>query len=315
MATKLLVSRRLSDTDLARIRSVPGAFLVEQGETLEEAIARAADAEVVFAGRWSDDLWKAAPRLRWVQSGGAGVERFLTPDFIGSSVVLTNAAGVYAIPIAEHVIALVLAFARGLHRTIRSQMARQWEYPEVREVVGSTLGVVGLGAIGTEVARRAKGLGMRVLAVRRRPDRASEFADAVRGADALPWLLAESDHIALCAALTHRTRHLIGEAELKVMKPTSYLINIGRGGLIDEPALISALQSSAIAGAGLDVFAQEPLPADSPLWDMPNVIITPHHAGDSPHSHDRLMALFCENLRRYLAGEELLNVVDKKAGY
>jgi phosphoglycerate dehydrogenase-like enzyme len=311
----VLVTRKLSESDLSRIQAVSGSLGVEQAPTLEEAIARAPEAEVIFAGRWSDDLWKAAPRLRWVQSGGAGVERFLTPDFIASPIILTNAAGVYAIPIAEQVIAFILAFARGLHRTMRSQMAHQWEYPEVQELLGSTLGIVGLGGIGTEVARRGKGLGMRVIAIRRRPDRPREFADEVRGTDALPWLLAESDYVALCTALTPDTRHLIGEAELHMMKPTAYLTNIGRGGLIDEPALISALQSGLIAGAGLDVFAQEPLPADSPLWDMPNVIITPHHAGDSPHSHDRLLALFCENLPRYLAGEELVNVVDKGEAY
>jgi phosphoglycerate dehydrogenase-like enzyme len=311
----VLVSRKLSESDLSRIQAVSGALGVEQAPTLEEAIARAQEAEVIFAGRWSDDLWKAAPRLRWVQSGGAGVERFLTPDFIASPIVLTNAAGIYAIPIAEQVIAFILAFARGLHKTMRSQMAHQWEYPGVQELLGSTLGIVGLGGIGTEVARRAKGLGMRVIAIRKRPDRPRGFADEVRGSDALSWLLAESDYVALCAALTPNTRHLIGEAELRMMKPTGYVINIGRGGLIDEPALISALQSGLIAGAGIDVFAQEPLPPDSPLWDMPNVIITPHHAGDSPHSHDRLMELFCDNLRRHLSGEKLLNVVDKKAGY
>jgi len=315
MTTKVLVSRRLSEADLARIQAVSSSLVVAQAENSEQAIARAADAQVVFAGHWSDDLWKAAPQLRWVQSGGAGVERFLTPGFIASPILLTNAAGVYAIPIAEHVIALLLAFARGLHRTVRSQLAHQWEYPEVRELRGATLGIIGMGGIGTEVARRAKGLGMRVIAVRRRPERPREFADDLRGADALPWLLAESDYLALCTALTPNTRHLIGEAELRIMKPTAFLVNIGRGGLIDEPALASALQSGAIAGAGLDVFAHEPLPAHSPLWDMPNVIITPHDAGDSPHSHHRLMALFCENLRRYLAGEELLNLVDKREGY
>ena len=139
--------------------------------------------------------------------------------------------------------------------------------------------------------------------------------DEVRGADQLPWLLKESDYVALCAALTPKTRHLIGEDELKLMKPTAHLMNIGRGALIDEQALIAAVKNSEIAGAGLDVFEEEPLPTDSPLWDMPNVLITPHNGGSSPRSHERLMDLFRDNLRRYVAGQPLLNVVDKVEGY
>jgi phosphoglycerate dehydrogenase-like enzyme len=137
----------------------------------------------------------------------------------------------------------------------------------------------------------------------------------VRGADELAWLLQESDFVALCSALTHETRQLIGEQELRLMKRTAYLINVGRGGLVDEQALIGALRGSEIAGAGLDVFEREPLAADSPLWDLPNVMITPHDGGSSPRSHERFMGLFLENLRRYVAGEPLLNVVDKRAGY
>jgi phosphoglycerate dehydrogenase-like enzyme len=253
-----------------------------------------------------------------VQSGGAGVEWFLTPDFIASPVVLTNAAGVYAVPIADHVMALVLHFSRQFNNLLRKQAKREWaEWGEfgAGELLDKTLGIVGLGGIGAEVARRAKGFGMRVIAVRRRPQLTSEHADEVRGAEDLAWLLAESDFVALCSALTHSTRHLIGQAELRLMKPTAYLINIARGGLVDEAALVTALQSAEIAGAGLDVFEEEPLPKESPLWDMPNVMITPHDAGSSPRSGERLMDLFCENLRRYIAGEPLLNVVDKEAGY
>lgn len=316
MTVKVLISHRAAEADLDRVRAVSGSLVVVRSESREHALELAADAEVILAGHWSDQLWKAAPHLRWVQSGGAGVERFLTSDFIASPIILTNAAGVYAIPIADHVMAFVLHFSRGFGRLLRSQLEHRWgEEVEPDELTGKTLGIVGLGGIGAEVARRAKGFGMRVIAVRRRPERPSRFADEVRGPDALPWLLAESDYAALCSALTPATRHLIGEEELSRMKPTAYITNIGRGGLIDEPALIAALQAARIAGAGLDVFATEPLPADSPLWDMPNVLITPHTSGSSPRSHDRLMELFCENVRRYLAGERLLNVVDKKAGY
>jgi len=316
MPTHILLTRNAPDADLDRVRSVSPDLVVEKAPTMEQALSLAADAEVILAGRWSDELWQAAPNLRWVQSGGAGVERFLTPEFIASPIILTNAAGVYAIPIADHVMAFVLHFSRGFGRLLRSQLEHRWgEEVEPDELTGKTLGIVGLGGIGAEVASRAKGFGMRVIAVRRRPERPSRFADEVRGPDALPWLLAESDYVALCSALTPATRHLIGEEELGRMKPTAYITNIGRGGLIDEPALIAALQAARIAGAGLDVFATEPLPADSPLWDMPNVLITPHTSGSSPRSHERLMELFCQNLRRYLAGERLLNVADKAAGY
>ena len=183
------------------------------------------------------------------------------------------------------------------------------------DLKGKTLGIVGLGRIGSAVARRAKAFDMRVIATRRRPERLSKDVDEVRGAEALPWLLGESDYVVLCTALTSETRHLIGAEQLRLMKRTAYLMNVGRGGLIDEGALVEALNGGEIAGAGLDVFEEEPLPPDSQLWDMPKVMITPHRAGDSPRSHERFMALFCENLQRYVAGEALLNVVDKEAGY
>ena len=318
MAVKVLVTYDMGGADVERIASVSDTVTVDTAASIEEAIAKAKDAEVVHAGRWSDDLWKSAPRLKWVQSGGAGVERFLTPDFVTSPIVLTNAAGVYAVPIADHVMAFVLHFSRLFGELVRRQMKREWaEWGECEpeELVGKTLGIVGLGGIGSEVAKRAKGFGMKVIATRKRAAQPSQVADEVRGAEQLPWLLRESDYVALCAALTPRTRHLMGEAQFGLMKPTAYVINIGRGGLIDEEALIEALRAGEIAGAGLDVFEQEPLPAESPLWDMPNVMITPHNAGSSPRSHERLIELSSENLRRYVAGEELLNVVDKGEGY
>ena len=315
MDVRVLLNYAAPEEDLARVRAVSGALVVEKAASREEGQARASEAEVILAGHWSDELWKAAPRLRWVQSWGAGVEWMLTSDFAASPVILTNAQGIYATPIAEHVLAFLLHFARGLDRHVRHQPEHRWQHAGVVELRGSTLGIIGLGGIGAEVARLAKGFGMRVIAIRRRPDRPSQVADEVRGPEALPWLLGESDFVAVCAALTPSTRELLGEAELRHMKPTAYLVNIGRGGLIAEEALIEALRERRIAGAGLDVFAQEPLPPDSPFWDLPNVLITPHSAGNSPRSHARLMALFCENLRRYLAGEELLNVVDKAAGY
>jgi phosphoglycerate dehydrogenase-like enzyme len=318
MALNVLISQKTSQADLDLIQSAAEGIVAEQAGDLEAALAKAPDAEVIHAGHWSEELWKSAPQLRWVQSGGAGVENFLTPDFVASPVILTNAQGVYAVPIADHVMAFILYFSRQFDHLVRYQMGRKWaDWGEFRldELTEKTLGIVGLGGIGSEVATRAKAFGMRVIATRRRPEMSAENVDEVRGADELAWLLGESDFVALCTALTPATRHLIGAGEVRQMKSTAYLINIGRGGLIDENMLAEALLEGAIAGAGLDVFEEEPLSAESPLWDMPGVMITPHVAGDSPRSHERFMALFCENLRRYVAGEPLLNVVDKKAGY
>lgn len=315
---KVLVTHDMGEADLDKIRSVSDSIEVETARNMAEALDKAPAAEVIYPGRWSDELWKSATGLKWVQSGGAGVERFLTANFIASPIVLTNARGIYAIPIADHVMAFVLHFSRVFNMLLRKQIGHAWaDWGECEpdELAGKTLGIVGLGGIGTEVAKRAKPFDMRVIATRRRPELLSDYADEARGADELPWLLRESDYVALCAALTPGTRHLIGEEQLKLMKPTAHLINVGRGGLIEEQALVAALREGQIAGAGLDVFETEPLPADSPLWDMPNVLITPHTAGSSPRSHARLMDLFCENLRRHVAGKPLLNVVDKAEGY
>jgi len=318
MAVKVLITHGMSRADLERIEAVSGSITAEAARSMEEAVAKAGEAEVIQAGDWSDELWKSAPKLKWVQSGGAGVEGYMTPDFIASAVVLTNAQGTYAIPIADHVMAFILHFSRQFNHLLRRQVKHEWAdwgEHEMDDLKDKTLGIVGLGGIGSEVARRAKAFDMRVMATRRRPERPSKDVDEVRGAEALPWLLGESDYVALCPALIPETRHLIGAEQLRLMKPTAYLMNVGRGGLVDEGALVEALQAGEIAGAGLDVFEEEPLPADSPLWEMPNVMITPHRAGDSRRSHERFMALFCENLRRYVAGEALLNVVDKTAGY
>ncbi len=318
MAVKVLVTHNMNRADLDRIEVVADSITAEACESAKEAVAKAGDVEVIQAGHWSEDLWKAAPRLKWVHSGGAGVERFMTADFIASPIILTNSQGVYAVPIADHVMAFVLHFSRRFDLFVRKQREHEWaEWGErsADELCGKTLGIVGLGGIGSEVAKRAKAFGMRIIAVRRRPDISSPYADEVRGADQLAWLLNESDFVALCSALTRQTQNLIGAVELKAMKSTAYLINIGRGGLIGERALAVALRDGEIAGAGLDVFEHEPLPPDSPLWDMPNVMISPHDAGSSKRSHARFMGVFIENLRRYVAGEPLLNVVDKGAGY
>ena len=257
------------------------------------------------------------PRLRWIQQTGAGADWLLSaPEVVESDVVLTNASGVHAIPIAEHILALMLTLSRRIHRFVRAQRDHEWfRRGRLGELDGSTIGIVGLGAIGEKTAEKARGLNMKVLGLRRDPSRTSPHVERMFGPDELLELLALSDWVVLSAAMTPETRGLIGERELRAMRETAYLINIARGGIVQEKSLIQALDEGWIAGAGLDVFEREPLPDDSPLWDMRNVVITPHFAGATPHYADRVTEIFVENLRRDRAGEALINVVDKRLAY
>jgi phosphoglycerate dehydrogenase-like enzyme len=259
-------------------------------------------------------LLARVPNLRWIHTISAGVDHLLFPELRESDAILTNASGVFNIPIAETVMAYILAVAKRLPEFWTQQRERRWEKLPLRELRGLTVGIVGLGDIGTEAARLCRAFGMRVLGLRRRPA-PSDVADEVLSPDRLHDLLACSDFVVVAVPLTAETRGMIGRAELAGMKSDAWLINISRGAIVDEEALVEALREGHIGGACLDVFAEEPLPPESPLWDMPNVIITPHNSWSSPHIEEREIALFLENLRRYVAGEPLLNVVDKQAGY
>lgn len=254
------------------------------------------------------------PNLRWVHTISAGVDHLLFPELRESDAILTNASGVFNVPIAETVMAYILAAVKRLPEFWARQRERRWEKLPLRELRGLTVGIVGLGDIGAEVARLSRAFGMRVLGLRRRPA-PSDVADEVMPPGRLHDLLARSDFVVIAVPLTSETRGMIGRAELAAMKPDAWLINISRGAIVDEEALIEALREGRIGGACLDVFAQEPLPPESPLWDLPNVIITPHNSWSSPHIEEREIDLFLENLRRYVAGQPLLNVVDKQAGY
>ena len=286
-------------------------------EVERDALELLAPSEIIVGwARFPVAALRWAESLRWIQAISAGVDR-LDPRVM-ERITLTNGNGVGAEPIAEHVICHLLMLARCAPEYFRRQMGHRWERGlQAREIGGMTMGVVGMGAIGGAIARRGRALGLRVLAIRRsvsgrRPD---EIADEVCPPTDLPYLLAESDVVVLATPLTPETRGLIGERELRAMKPGSYLINIARGGVVDEPALIRALQDGHLGGAGLDVFAQEPLPAESPLWDLPNVIVTPHVAASSERYMSRVEDLICDNLRRYLDGRPLRNVVDTARGY
>jgi D-2-hydroxyacid dehydrogenase (NADP+) len=275
--------------------------------------------EVEIGVSFPHDLLARAPRLRWVQEWGAGVDWLLhQPEAAELDFTLTNASGVHAIPISEQILAYLLAFARGLPAAIRAQDRHVWQpakRDQLFELAGKTMLLVGVGAIGERTAVIAAALGMRVLGIRRNPAGDLPGVEAIYGSDRLYDLLPEADFVVLTVPLSHATQGMIGERELRAMKPTSYLINIGRGGTIQQPALIQALREGWIAGAGLDVFDQEPLPATSPLWELGNVILTAHYAGLTPAYDRRALAIFLDNLKRYRAGEPLKNVVDKAAGY
>jgi D-2-hydroxyacid dehydrogenase (NADP+) len=279
------------------------------------------DADIAFLSRLKAEEFAAAPRLRWIQSPAAGVGNLLFPALRDSDVVVTNARGIHGAPIAEHVVAVSIALLRQFPFAMRRQAAREWAkdalpLAEYRSFAGSCVGLVGLGAIGSAIAAKAGVLGARVVAVRRNvtAPRPAGVA-AVYPPDDLARLLAEADILVLAAPLTSSTAGLIGWAELRQMKPASILVNVARGKLVREADLAEALAKGTIAGAALDVFEHEPLDPASPLWDLPNVLITPHTSAFRADYWDAAVKLFADNLNRYLDGRPLLNVVDKEAGY
>jgi D-2-hydroxyacid dehydrogenase (NADP+) len=276
-----------------------------------------AEAEVIYGLRLPKNMIARAPKLKWVQVMSAGVDRFLDDEFRQSSVMMTSVSGMHATPIGEIVLERMLMFAKQAPLCFQLKQEKQWQRFMPTVLRSKTVGIVGLGNIGREVARLAKAFGMRVVANRRSAKRVmrAKYVDILLPREQLPRLLSESDFVVLSLPFTSETNKLIGEKELRTMKPTAYLINIARGSIVDEEALIRALDEQWIAGAGLDVFATEPLPADSRLWDFPNVIFSPHIAGGMEDYNIRATELFCENLRRYLSGKNLLNVIDKKKGY
>lgn len=282
-----------------------------------EMHARLDDLEIV-AGYPPRQLLLDAPALRWYQQWSAGADWLLRhPEALERAFVITNARGIHAGQITEHVFAQLLALARHLPAAHAAQQRREWWKPAANDLFdleGKAMLVIGTGAIGARIMRVAQAFGMDVIGVRRTP---GEDAGPPRivSVDRLDRELPAADVVVMTTPLTARTRNMLDERRLRLMKPGAYLINIGRGGTIDETALAAALTDGHLAGAGLDVFAQEPLPADSPLWDSPNLLITGHYSGDTPDYDRRALALFLDNLERYVAGREMRNVVDKVEGY
>jgi phosphoglycerate dehydrogenase-like enzyme len=351
-----ILSARYRVRDLERIRqAAPGARIVNVS-TEGLADGPLDDVEVLLRGWLSADafdrLLSRAPRLAWVHSASAGVERVLTPAGRERGLLITNARGVFSRPIAEYVIMMILAVSRRLPQLLELQRERTWQPLEGAELRDITVGIVGLGSIGRAVGALASAFGCRVIATRRQVGAAAAeneaasaaaaasteaggpdggpattarsgdelplveaMLDRVLGPDGLPELLAESDFIVLAAPLTPETENMIDDETLALVKPGAWLINVARGRLVDERALLRALREGPLGGAVLDAFRDEPLPASSPFYDVPNAIVTPHTSWSSGRVVDRSVELFCENLRHYAAGEPLVNVVDPAVGY
>lgn len=281
--------------------------------SFEELRARIAEVDVlVISGLWRDDLIAAAPRLAFIQSISAGTNQFSVDALRAAGIPLASAQGGNERAVAEHAIALILAMARQIPEARDNQAARKWRgmVGEIAmredELGGKTLAIVGMGRIGARLATLARAFEMRVIGVRQDPSKGAGVADQVVGEDALPEALAQADFVALTCPLTPRTENLIDAGALAAMKPTAYLVNVARGKVVNEPALIEALRQKRIAGAALDTVCEEPLPAASPLWDLPNVLITPHVAGETRRYEDNLIDILMENLERLWRGEAAL---------
>ncbi len=280
------------------------------------------DADVMIGWSLPPEQLHAAKSLRWIYSITAAIDQFLYPELISSEIALTNAGNVHGPVVAEHAIAMLLALAKRLPSAVRYQERRKWameaiwnEKPRPREVRGASLVVVGLGSIGAEVASMAVALKMHVIGVREHPERGSAEANEVVRYESLDEILSRADFVVLAAPLTERTRHLIDARRLQLFKSTAFLINVSRGALVDEAALVKALRDHKIAGAALDVFEEEPLSRWSALWKMPQVLITPHTAFLTENVWQRHYEVFSVNLQRYLAGQPLHGLVDKAKGY
>ncbi len=315
-------AREMTPTQLAEVAALAPGLRIVTGLDRAEAVRRAGEAQGADASYASPEFLRAATSLAWLQAQSAGVDRYLsTPEIRDTDrIVLTNMRGVHGPAIADHVFAMLLALTRDLpvHLAGRDRGAWQREGSSELEPIaleGRTLLVVGLGGIGTEIAQRGHGFGMRVLATRRGDAPGPDYVERVAKADQLLSLLPEADVVAIAVPLTPETEHLFDARAFAAMKRGSYLVNIARGQVVDTDALVEALRSGHLAGACLDVTDPEPLPSDHVLWSFPNVVITPHVASNAELTSERGWALFRENLRRFDAGEPLLNVVDKQAGY
>lgn len=316
---KIVIAAPLPDEAVQHVQSTFPDVRIVRVEA-EGLLGELPEADAAVAWGLNAEELAVAPRLRWLQTIGAGVDGVLSPELLARDIVVTNNSGVHAHNMAEHVFALMLAFARRLPFLIRGQIAHDWRDEAGRqgtfELSAQTLLLVGLGDIALAAAQRASAFNMTVLGVRRRPEApVPPHVSTVYGVDRLHDALPLADHVVVTLPLTPRTRRIIDAEAFAVMKTGAYFYNLGRGAVVDSDALVGALQRGAIAGAGLDVTDPEPLPLDSPLWDMENVIITAHTAGATPRYWQRALPILEENIARFVAGNPLVNVVDRSEGY
>ncbi|MBP2626715.1 MAG: Glyoxylate reductase [Firmicutes bacterium] len=314
-ALNILVINRLADRHIEAIKAVaPDSNIISCD--LQQAAEHIADTDILLTWGAMDihPLYLTAPKLKWVHALSAGVENLLFSEIKSDTTLLTNSKGIHGIPISEHVLAMMLTFTRGLNMFIRQQTQKHWKRVHVGEIHDKTIGIVGLGSIGREIAKKAKGMGMQVVASKQTMT-TELFVDKLYTPDQLHELLAISDFVVIALPLVEETTNLFTIKEFAAMKSSAYFINIARGAVVKQDDLVTALAQGLIKGAGLDVFDHEPLSETSPLWDMPNVIITPHLAALSPNYMDRAIKLFADNLSRFIQHKEMLNIIDKEKGY
>ncbi|MCS6861407.1 MAG: D-2-hydroxyacid dehydrogenase [Abditibacteriales bacterium] len=311
---KLLINYQPTDEHLAQIKAVADKVnvVVEPDRSQPESIA---DADILFG--WIDpELFRHAKQLKWIQTISTGVDNILFPDLVASDVILTSTKGIVGTHLADHAFALLLAVTRGIVGAARAK-AWKWQFDrtDILELDGMTMGILGMGGAGREVAKRAKAFGMHVIAVDPEDIPQPDCVDELWKPSRFYEMLGRSDVVTICAPLTPQTQGLFNREAFQRLKQGAILVNVSRGAIVDGDALTEALQSGKLHGAGLDVTWEEPLPDTHPLWQMDNVIITPHIAVLSQKRMDRVVGLFCENLRRYINGEPLMSVIDKRKGY
>lgn len=312
-------TRAIVDDFIARIREYLEGHEFVICEDVDSFKREIADADAMFGYRITPEMLARAKRLKWIQFGSAGIDHTVFPELLESDVILTNFSGIHMAPVAEHVLALMLGLTRRLDIAVRQQPEHTWDRSVMADVsselCGKTIGIVGLGKIGRGIARLAKGFGMRVVGTKRTVGGAIPDVDEVHAPDELGKVLRQSHFLVLVVPLTGETRALIGGREIEMMPDGAFLINVARGAMVDHEALGDALRSGKLAGAGLDVFPKEPLAPDSPIWDLPNTIVTPHTGGASSGYSERGAAIFKRNLDAFLSGGEMINVYDRERGY
>lgn len=283
------------------------------------AVREVEDADIMICWRILPSIFEKAKRLKWIQFGSAGIDHTLFPELLASDVILTTLSGIHQTPVSEHVLALMLAFSRKIDESVRLQMEKRYDRSHIAatasELRGCTLGILGIGKIGLELARICSCLGMKVIGTKRTRSEVPDYVDEIYAPEDLDSVLEQSDYLVLILPLTRSTKHLLGAREIGLMKPSAVLINVARGQMIDDDALMQALREGKLAGAALDVFSQEPLPSDSPLYDVPNLIMTPHVGGAHAGYADKAFEVFKSNLDAFERCSSMRNVFDRKRGY